>query len=100
MEYITIIMTYETKMHNSITRLTASFAHFFKLSLISSLNKALLPFALMAITSLWASFGLAYDVESNSTGNKVYILLVNDNPATSYEAITINNVPPGIVSSA
>ena len=87
-------------MHNSITRLTASFAHFFKFSLISSLNKALLPFALMAITSLWASFGLAYDVELNSTGNKVYILLVNDNPATSYEAITINNVPPGIVSSA
>ena len=87
-------------MHNSINRLTASFAHFLKLSLIPFLNKALLPFMLMAITSLWASFSLAYDVESNSTGNKVYILLVNDNPATSYEAITINNVPPGIVSSA
>jgi hypothetical protein len=89
-------MTYEIEMHNSIIRLTASLAYSLKLFM----NKALLPFVLMAITGLWASFGLAYDVESNSTGNKVYILLVNDNPSTSYEAITINNVPPSIVSSA
>lgn len=48
----------------------------------------------------WASLAAAYDVEADSTGNKVYILLINDNPATSYDSITINNAPPGIVTSA
>ncbi|MDG2035541.1 MAG: hypothetical protein P8J42_02905, partial [Pseudomonadales bacterium] len=57
-------------------------------------------FTLSALASLGSAFTFAYDVEANSDGNKVYILLVNDNPATSYDAITINNVPPAIVSSA
>ena len=57
-------------------------------------------FTLFALASLGSAFTFAYDVEANSDGNKVYILLVNDNPATSYDAITINNVPPAIVSSA
>lgn len=56
--------------------------------------------AIVALASLGASMASAYDVEANSTGNKVYILLVNDNPATSYDTITINNVPPAIISSA
>ena len=57
-------------------------------------------FTLFTLASLGSAFTLAYDVEANSAGNKVYILLVNDNPATSYDGITINNVPPAIVSSA
>ena len=56
--------------------------------------------AIFSIASLGSAFTFAYDVEANSTGNKVYILLVNDNPATSYDAITITNLPPAIVSSA
>ena len=56
--------------------------------------------AIFSIASLGSAFTFAYDVEANSTGNKVYILLVNDNPVTSYDAITITNLPPGIVSSA
>ncbi|MGB5326074.1 MAG: hypothetical protein WBN40_11715, partial [Pseudomonadales bacterium] len=51
-------------------------------------------------TALLAAPALGFDVEANSIDNEIYILLINDNPATSYESISIDNVPPGLVSSA
>ncbi|MBT8148872.1 MAG: discoidin domain-containing protein, partial [Gammaproteobacteria bacterium] len=57
-------------------------------------------FALLALSCLFAAGALAYDVEADSVNNKVYLLLINDNPATSYDNIDINNVPQGIVTTA
>lgn len=59
-----------------------------------------LGWAALALGWLWSAGALAYDVEADSVDNKVYILLINDNPVDSYDTITINNVPPGIVSAA
>ena len=42
----------------------------------------------------------AYDVEADSVDNTVCILLRNLNEGDSYDAISVNNVAPGIVSSA
>lgn len=64
------------------------------------LVKNFLTFALLAFTSCWAPLSFAYDVEADSIGNKVYILLINDNPTASYDSIAINYLPPGIVTSA
>lgn len=64
------------------------------------LVKHFLSFALIAFASCWTSLSLAYDVEADSIDNKVYILLINDNPTATYQSITINNVPPAIVTSA
>lgn len=73
--------------------------NFVKLNIYLSFNY-FIKFTLLAIVSCWSSFGLSYNVEVDSTNNKIYILLINDNLAASYDSITINNVPPGIVTSA
>ena len=64
------------------------------------LVKHFLRFSLIAFASCWTVLSLAYDVEADSIDNKVYILLINDNPTATYQSITINNMPPAIVTSA
>lgn len=46
------------------------------------------------------SIAQAYEVEADSLGNQVFILLTNGNPAASFDTITVSNNAPGMVSSA
>ena len=40
-----------------------------------------------------------YDVEANSNNNSIYILLINDNPASSYDAVAVSAVSPYFLCS-
>lgn len=41
-----------------------------------------------------------YDVEANSNNNSIYILLINDNPASSYDSVAVSAVSPSFLSAA
>ena len=57
---------------------------------------------LMAAVVLWGlSFNAhAYDVEQGSTGNQVFILLMNENPSASFESISLSSNALGMVNTA
>ncbi|MDB4542545.1 hypothetical protein N9211_02645, partial [Pseudomonadales bacterium] len=57
---------------------------------------------LMAAVVLWGlSFNAhAYDVEQGSTGNQVFILLMNENPSASFESISLSSNATGMVNTA
>lgn len=42
----------------------------------------------------------AYDVEADSVGNSVYILLKNTNPAATFDSVSLSENSPSFVSSA
>lgn len=41
----------------------------------------------------------AYDVESDTTANRIYMLLINDNPGAVFHTITIDETVPSFVNS-
>ncbi|MBT8140217.1 MAG: hypothetical protein KJP25_10645 [Gammaproteobacteria bacterium] len=65
---------------------------------ISKLRRALAGLVMILIGS-GALPARAYDVEANTTGNKVYMLLLNDNPGAVYHSISIADNAPVFVSS-
>ena len=61
----------------------------------------------LSLAGLAASFlmgcvthALAYDVETDSTGNAVYMLLLNENPGAVFHSITLGDSSPGFVTAA
>ena len=58
--------------------------------------------ALIAVIfiSFGASLASAYSIEANSTDNTIYLLLINDNPSSSYDAITVDSSLPSFITSA
>ncbi|MDA8789396.1 discoidin domain-containing protein [Pseudomonadales bacterium] len=58
--------------------------------------------SLMAAVVLWGlSFNAhAYDVEQGSTGNQVFILLMNENPSASFDSISLSSNALGMVNTA
>ena len=64
-------------------------------------NKLGLPslFCLLLMFGLPSS-AQAYEVEADSLTNQIFILLTNENPAASFDTITVSNNALGMVSSA
>ena len=58
--------------------------------------------AILALSGLFAANAQAYDVEQGSTGNQVFILLMNENPGASFDSINLSmsSNAGGIVTSA
>ena len=54
---------------------------------------------LTALASIVTLPVLAYDVEQDTTGNRVYMLLLNDNPGAVYHSINIADSAPSFVTS-
>ncbi|MBT8446272.1 MAG: thrombospondin type 3 repeat-containing protein [Gammaproteobacteria bacterium] len=58
--------------------------------------------ALLALSLFtgWANQSMAYDVEPDSTGNSIYVLLLNENPGAVFHSITLGNEVPSFVAGA
>lgn len=61
--------------------------------------KALARLLLAGITILLANLARAYDVEPDSFGNRIYILLDNPNAGAVYHSVSVSGTPPAFVSN-
>lgn len=53
-----------------------------------------------ALVALLVGPAAAYQVEADSAGNSIYVLLINDNPSASFDSVSVSEDLPGFVSSA
>lgn len=60
--------------------------------------RLLLATALFGVLSLSASAAGAYEVEADSTGNTVFILLRNLNPSADFESVSVGEDQPSFVA--
>ncbi len=54
----------------------------------------------LALVALLVGPAAAYEVESDSAGNSIYVLLINENPSASFDSVSVSEDLPGFVSSA
>jgi CxxC motif-containing protein (DUF1111 family)/predicted lipoprotein with Yx(FWY)xxD motif len=62
--------------------------------------RSLVLTVVLALCGLFVANAHAYDVEQGSTGNQVFILLMNENPSASFESISLSSDATGMVDTA
>jgi len=56
--------------------------------------------ALLSGFALLVGPAAAYEVESDSAGNSIYVLLINENPIASFDSVSVSEDLPAFVSTA
>ena len=54
----------------------------------------------IALTALFSASAGAYEVEADSVGNTIYVLLLNEQPSASFDSVSISENLPGFVPTA